>query len=234
MIHTERAVIVLHGALGSATQMAPVVSALEPLGTVRALEFPGHGESPGGNVPFTISGFADWLLTALEPDAGLSPVVCGYSMGGYVALALEARRPGTFAGIATLGTKFAWTPEAATREGARLDPDVIRSKVPKFAAALEARHARAGGWERVLSDTASLLATLGADPPLDVRSLAKVRARVVLGVGDADDTVDAGETSRFAAMIPGATSRVLPGTPHPIERVAPEQVVALVQAVSGG
>jgi pimeloyl-ACP methyl ester carboxylesterase len=234
MIHTERTVIVLHGALGSAAQMAPVVNALGPLGRVRAFEFPGHGHSPGGSVPFTIAGFTDWLLSALEPVTTAPPVVLGYSMGGYVALALESRRPGTFAGIATLGTKFAWSPEAATRDGARLDADVIRAKVPRFAAALESRHVRAGGWEQVLRNTASLLAALGADPPLDARSLANVRARVVLGVGDADDTVDAAETATFAAMIPGATTCVLPGTPHPIERVASAEVVALVQAVSGG
>jgi pimeloyl-ACP methyl ester carboxylesterase len=234
MIHTERTVIVLHGALGSAAQMAPIVRALESLGRVHALEFPGHGDSPSGAVPFTVAGFADWLLAAIEPVAGPDPIAFGYSMGGYVALALEARRPGTFSGIATLGTKFKWNPEAATREGARLDAGVIRAKVPKFAAMLEDRHARAGGWEEVLRQTAALLTALGADPPLDVDSLAAVRAHAVLGVGDADDTVDAAETARFAAMIPGATSRVLASTPHPIERVAPAEVVALVRAVSAG
>lgn len=234
MIHTERTILVLHGALGSAAQMAPVVTALESLGRVRALEFPGHGASPGGTVPFTIEGFADWLRAALEPVAATPPIVFGYSMGGYVALSLEARRPGSFAGIATLGTRFAWSPDAATREGARLDAAVIRAKVPKFAAMLEARHARAGGWEQTLRNTASLLTALGADPPLAPPSLANVRARVMLGVGDADDTVDAAETGRFAAMIPGATHRVLPGTPHPIERVTPDEVVSLVRAVSGG
>ena len=171
MFLTERTIIVLHGALGSAAQMAPV--------------------------PFTIAGFADWLR-------------------------------------ATLGTKFAWSPDVATREAARLDAGVIGAKVPRFAAMLEARHARAGGWELTLRNTASLLTALGADPPLDPPALASVRARVMLGVGDADDTVDAAETERFTAMIRGATSRVVPGTPHPIERVAPDQVVSLVRDVSGG
>ena len=58
-----------------------------------------------------------------------APIVFGYSMSGYVALALEAERPGTFSGIVTLGTKFAWTPDVATTESARLDPAAISKKL---------------------------------------------------------------------------------------------------------
>src|SRR5688572_15611523 len=103
---TETRIIVLHGALGSADQMAPLAQAMEGIAPAEALEFPGHGATESGDVPFTIAGFAAWL--ASHPwisDDGPRPFVFGYSMGGYIALALEARHPGSFAGILTLGTR---------------------------------------------------------------------------------------------------------------------------------
>jgi pimeloyl-ACP methyl ester carboxylesterase len=209
--------------------MRPVAEALRGFGEPRTLEMPGHGLTPRGEAPFSISGFADWLAAEVGDS---HPLVFGYSMGGYVALALEARRPGTFLGIATLGTKFAWTSEVARREASRLDPAIIRTKVPRFADALASRHAVAGGWERVVTDTASLLIGLGAAPPLAAAALGSVRARVVLGVGQSDDTVDEVETRRFAAMIPGGEAVVVAGAPHPIERVAPADVAELVRRVS--
>jgi pimeloyl-ACP methyl ester carboxylesterase len=134
----------------------------------------------------------------------------------------------------TLGTNFAWTPEKAARDATRLDAAAIRAKVPRFAAALEARHAGAGGWESVLEGTASLLRGLGAAPPLHATALARVRARALLAVGDGDDTVSEAETREYAALIPGAVAVVLPATPHPIEKVAPGLVLDLVRRVSAG
>ncbi|MGV3711239.1 MAG: alpha/beta fold hydrolase, partial [Gemmatimonas sp.] len=153
------------------------------------------------------------------------------SMGGYVALMLETASPGTLAGIVTLGTKFAWSPALALRETARLDPKIIAEKVPKFAAVLTERHAAAGGWELVLDRTGKILAGLGDGPLLTQRSLSHVQARVCVAVGDKDDTVSAEEAREYAAFIPSASSEVLPDTPHPIERVSPDAIVALMSKV---
>lgn len=220
-------ILVLHGALGSAEQMRPVADALAPLGAVRALEFPGHGASPLGAREFSVPGFVAWLAAALRADE--RPLVFGYSMGGYVALALEAARPGTFAGIVTLGTKFAWTPESASREAARLDAVVIREKVPRFAAALEARHAAADGWESVLARTGALLRQVGDRPLLDAASLARVACPVTVAVGEQDDTVSPAEAREAAGQVADGLAEVLPGIGHPIERVPVPLVEALVR-----
>ena len=76
----------------------------------------------------------------------------------------------------TLATKLAWTPEISARETAMLDPAVIRAKVPKFAAALEARHT-AAGWEKLLAHTAELLFDLGGRPRITDEVLATIAQR---------------------------------------------------------
>jgi len=141
-------IVVLHGALGAAAQMQPIADALRLIDgvacDVHVIELPGHGETPlADDEDFGVAKFASVLAVQIAARGLVKPLCFGYSMGGYVALALEARAPGTFGGIVTLGTKFAWTPGGAAREVRRLDAGKLREKVPHFAAVLEARHAKA-------------------------------------------------------------------------------------------
>jgi pimeloyl-ACP methyl ester carboxylesterase len=215
--------------------MAPVVEVLRALGRVAAVELPGHGATPlPTDAPFSIDSFSATLAVAARLHGDPPPVVFGHSMGGYVALALEAHAPGTFAGIVTLGTKFEWTPESAAREVQRLDPAVMGAKVPRFAQALKARHAGAGGWELVVQRTASLLTAIGASPVLTDEMLARVQVPVRLAVGTEDDTVGAHETARTAARMPNAEMVLLDATPHAIERVPLEPLVELVGSLLAG
>ncbi len=161
------------------------------------------------------------------------PVLFGYSMGGYVGLALEAHVPGSFAGIITLGTKYVWDPSSAEREASRLDPAMIAAKVPRFAEALAARHAEAGGWEAVVLRTAMLLRDNGADPLLTPDVLARVGIPVTVAVGARDDTVSVGESTSSAAHMPHARCVVLDDVPHPIERVPVDTIVSLVDDLMG-
>jgi pimeloyl-ACP methyl ester carboxylesterase len=234
-----RSILVVHGALGSAAQMQPVAEVLRTLGNVVVVELPGHGETPlPEDTSFGMGTFADAIaaevarLQSVAGDAGipvLAPVVFGYSMGGYAALALEARDPGRLAGIVTLGTKFEWTPEVAEKESSRLDPTAIAAKVPKFAETLGARHAGAGGWEIVLLRTAALLRDLGESTLLSPSALAGISIPVCIAVGSRDDTVTAQEAERVAGTMKDATTTVLPDVPHPIERVPPETIVGLMR-----
>lgn len=231
-------ILVVHGALGSAAQMQLVASALKEMGNVVVPELPGHGVTSLGDAPFGMNTFVNALADCVaalklygehEDQSSAAPLVFGYSMGGYVALALEAQRPGTFSGIVTLGTKFAWTPEVATIEKARLNPQVIAEKIPKFAALLAERHATSGGWFDVLSNTSGLLAALGDNPILNQRTLESVRIPVTIAVGERDETVSAAEAQTVASWMDRAKVVVIPDAPHPIERVSTAAIAALVQ-----
>lgn len=224
--------LLVHGALGSAAQLAPVAQAFtntRAYRSVQTIELPGHGASPlAPGQGFDMPTFAEALADEIRARDVQRPLVFGYSMGGYVALLLAAQRPGLLAGIVTLGTMLHWTPDVAAGAVRRLDPAVLRVKVPAFAALLEARHAQAGGWEAVLGHTAALLNGLGASPPLTDAVLRTVPCPVHLLLGDRDDSVSLEDATRAATHLPHARASLLADTPHPIEQVPLE---ALVRAV---
>lgn len=229
-------VLVAHGALGSAAQMQPLAAALRALSDgegrddvrVEVLEFPGHGESALSDASrFRLTGFVDVMAHAVA-RLPAAPVLFGYSMGGYVGLALEARAPGTFAGIVTLGTKFVWDAATAEREAVRLDPEVIAVKVPRFATALAARHAGAGGWETVVQRTATLLRANGSAPLVSRDVLETIAIPVTVAVGANDETVTIAESEWAADAMPHGRCVVLDAVTHPIERAPIERLVAIV------
>lgn len=215
--------------------MHPIAESLHALGdgrfTVVTLEFPGHGATPlEHDNAFRLPNFVDAMSAAVSAMPS-PPIVFGYSMGGYIALALAAREPLALAGVVTYGTKFEWTPESAARDASRLDPNVVAAKVPRFAEVLRARHARAGGWERNMRRTAALLRANAEAPLLSVDALRRVRIPVAIAVGSADDTVDADEASRAAGAMRDAQTVVIDGAVHPIERVPLTSIVDLVAAL---
>ena len=150
----------LHGALGSASQLAPLAAALPGVDT-HVTEFVGHGSTELGEREFSLQGFVAQVGRDLDVSQVESADFFGFRMGGYVALALALAHPERVRRVITLGTRFEWTPDIAARESSRLDPEKIRSRVPAFADQLRARHGGSGGWENTLSRTTALLTMLG-------------------------------------------------------------------------
>ena len=216
--------LLLHGALGSAAQFDDLRRHLPPDQPVLAPNFPGHGGVPATE-PFSIPYFADSVLRLLDKQHIQKVQIFGYSMGGYVALYLAWKHPDRVEKIATLGTKFDWTPDTAARETARLEPEKIAAKVPAFAQLLADRHAPAD-WQTVLRQTAGLLRGLGDAPPLGPDAFRAIACPVRIGLGDEDNMVTADESRAAATLLPHGAFEVLAGTKHPFEQVDVEQVAA--------
>ena len=153
-------------------------------------------------------------------------------MGGYVALSLAARGDRRIARITTLGTKFRWDPATAERESSRLDPATIRTKVPRFAEALERRHRDAGGWENVLAGTAECLRALGHTPLLVDETFRAIEQPVRVMVGDRDATVTVEETAVVAGRLSAGELAVLPRTPHPIDALSSDALSLLARLLA--
>ena len=212
-------IVLLHGALGSASQLEPIKSRITA-DEVSILEFAGHGNTPDTNAPWTIETCADQLEQFLDGlvATGKTPInVFGYSMGGYVALVVALRRPELITRILTLGTKLDWSVEYAQKEILKLNPDVIAAKVPAYAEDLQRRHG-SEHWKTVLSKTAQLMTTLGSSP-LTSEHVTKLSTLVRFQVGDRDEMVSIEETITFYRATPNAELVVLPKTRHPIERL---------------
>ena len=212
-------IVLLHGALGAGNQLDGLAAVLRPHFRVHQLDFEGHANAPPRGRPFRIQFFAENVVDLLDTLGINSARLFGYSMGGYVAAHLAMQHPQRVDAVATLGTKFRWDQETASREAGRLDPKAIRAKVPRFADALATRHENAGGWEAVLAHTGDLMRELGDHPLLSDDNLARIRQRVRVIVGDRDNTVSVEESAAVAGALGAGSLTVLPSTPHPIEQV---------------
>lgn len=222
-----KTLLLLHGALGSAEQMAPLADALSGGFAVHCLNFSGHG----GAAPkeqFSVAGFAAEVLACVRENELNNVAVFGYSMGGYVALYLAAHHPELVNSVITLGTKFQWNAQTAANETAHLNPERIEEKLPAFAAQLEERH-RPNNWKELIQKTAGLLTQLGQQPPLTGEVFQRITCDVLLLLGDRDKMVTEEETLAVIQQLPSAQMELLQDTPHPIEKVNLQRLVFSIQ-----
>lgn len=209
--------LLLHGALGSGAQLAPLRQALSPYFTTHVLTFPGHG---GTALPdaFSIPAFAGHVQQYCETNGLRRVQVFGYSMGGYVALQLARACPQLVERVATLATKFHWDEATAARETALLQPEAMEAKVPQLVKTLEQRHAPQN-WKTVVQRTAALLTALGKDNLLKNEDYRALPLPVLVMLGDRDKMVGREETIAVFEALPAAELCLLPATRHPLEMV---------------
>ncbi|GAB5526762.1 MAG: hypothetical protein Roseis2KO_46340 [Roseivirga sp.] len=225
-----KSLILLHGALGSETLFDPLAQQLENEYKIYSFNLSGHGKAPFNEKGFGIEVFAQELSAFRASKQLVKPTIFGYSMGGYIALYLEALQPGSFEKILTLGTKFGWNPEAAGKEASRLNPEIIAQKVPAFADMLAVRHG--DQWSTLLEATAGMMKALGHKPLLSQSVLSAVQIPVTIMRGDQDQMVSREESEAAVTDLPNATYVELPDTLHPIEKTAPALLAAKIKACS--
>ena len=220
-------ILILHGALGSASQLEPVKSALESKGLhVYSMSFSGHGGEPL-QPEFGIDQFAEEALHFLDEQRISAVNIFGYSMGGYVALRLAREHPHRIGKIVTLGTKFDWSIESATQEIKKLNPEKILEKVPAFAKVLEARHTP-NDWKELMRKTAGLMMDLGRSPILTPETLKSIAHNTLISLGDQDDMADRKYSEAVAKSLPNGKFLLLENTPHPIEKVSLEKLTDIL------
>jgi pimeloyl-ACP methyl ester carboxylesterase len=210
-------VLILHGALGAASQLLPTASHLRTLGfEVHTLNFSGHGGEPFHN-SFGIETFARDVQHFITSQPISRVYLFGYSMGGYVALWFAHRFPQHVGALVTLGTKFDWSPASAEAETKKLNPEKILEKVPAFARLLQQRHSPAD-WTELLSKTRTMMLELGHGPLLTRTVLASITHRTEIWLGDMDDMADRKYSEQVAHWLPRGSFRLLNHTAHPIEK----------------
>ena len=210
--------ILLHGAIGSASHFDALKNELSGSCAVHTLNFPGHGGITS-DASFSIASFAEHVASFIERSSLAEPVnIFGYSMGGYVALYMAKHLNINIGKIITLGTKFHWDETVAVKESKMLQADVIEQKVPAFAQQLQQRH-QPGNWKEVLRKTADMLQSMGQSNPLRPGDYASIQTPALIMRGDKDKMVTLEETLSVYNELPQSQLAILPGTPHPIEQV---------------
>ncbi len=209
--------IILHGALGSAAQMQQLAKRFNKEFNVQTFNFSGHGGEPFAQ-GFEIETFAEELSNYISRYCQNTPLILGYSMGGYVALVLEKLKPNSCKAIVTIATKFDWLPEASEKEIKLLNHDIITQKVPKFAKVLKERHAP-NDWVDLLDSTKKMMIELGNSPSLLPTHLSKIQIPVMCCVGDMDEMITLNETIQAYQNISKSHLFVMPQQRHNIEKL---------------
>ncbi|MGH9399201.1 MAG: alpha/beta fold hydrolase [Thermoanaerobaculia bacterium] len=225
------AVVLLHGYpldgamwSGVARPMAPRLRVLKP-------DLPGHGENPAP-APRSLENHADFLealLTGLPGPVGLA----GFSMGGYVALALMKRRPEKVRALALVDSRAGADDEAGRARRDEAIAAVRSGGVQPIAQAMLPRLLSPEGLKRAdLVERATRIMTrqkpetveadLAAmrDRPDSTPTLAAIAVPSLIIVGELDTLTPASESQAMAAAVAGARLVTIPGAGHlaPMER----------------
>lgn len=223
-------ILILHGALGSASQLDPVKSMLGNNGNiVHSLNFSGHGGNPFQPM-FGIEQFAEDTIHYLQRHQLKQVDIFGYSMGGYVALWMAKKYPDRVGKITTLGTKYDWSIESASKEVKNLNAETILEKIPAFARILEHRHAP-NDWKILLHQTGDMMAALGKNPLLTKEVLQTIQHQILICLGDQDDMADRSYSEQVANYLSNGKFCLLENTSHPIEKVDLRKLVSLITSL---
>ena len=216
--------LLLHGAMGSSTQLQSLQAALKDHYHVHLFDFPGHG---GTELPeaFSIKLFADAVVEFLNSKHLIKVSLFGYSMGGYVAMYLAKHHPSLVDRVITLATKFEWNETIVEKELKMLQADVIEQKLASFAETLKQRHTPQD-WKQLMQKTAAMLTGLGKNNTLKISDYAGISTPCLVMIGDRDKMVSLEETIAVHSHLADSQLAVLPATPHPIEQVNTEMLAA--------
>lgn len=193
----------------------------------------GFGESDVTG-PFTVDQYADDLVALLDRLAIPDAVVCGLSMGGYVALAMWRRHRSRVRGLVLTGTRAASDTPEQRQARERLVEFVQRSGVSALAAQQVQRMVGTTTSEtrgalaevlRLQMAAAPVDGVIGGQRAMMARAdstplLASIEVPVLVVAGAEDAIIPAAEQEAMADSIPAARFVELAGAGHvsPFER----------------
>lgn len=204
--------LLLHGNGEDGTYFVHQVQEFSKDFCVYAIDTRGHGKSPRGTAPFTISRFADDLLAFMDLHGIPQADILGFSDGGNIALTFALRYPDRIRRLIL--------------NGANLDPKGVKPTVQvpvvlgyHIASLFRAPKARAN---------AEMLGLMVKEPHIAPSELAALSMPTLVIAGKNDMIRDA-HTRLIAASIPGAKLAIIPGD-HFIANKEPDAFNQAVRA----
>jgi 3-oxoadipate enol-lactonase len=198
---------------------------------VAAPHLPGFGGSePAGDV-MTMGAAAEQALAAMAERGIERAVVCGLSMGGYVAFEVWRRARERVAGLVLANTRaVADPPEAAAArrtlaERLRSEGNVVAVEPPPLLSesAPEELQRRVRGWIEDQSPEAIAAALLGmAERPDSTPDLATIRVPTLVLTSTEDSMIAPEVSGEMAGLIPQGRLQTIEGVGHLSNLEAPE------------
>lgn len=241
------AIIFLHGIGGNAGNWQPQIDMLSARYRCIAWNAPGYADSPA--LPeMTFPALADSLARLMDHLGLEKAVICGLSMGGYVAQEFLALHPERVRAAILMCTSAAFGKPGGDFQqkflAARLKPmDEGRTPAdiaPTLAAGMVGPNA---GPEvgRALTESMSMISpetyrqALNCLVTFDRREAVKeIAVPTCLIAGEADTTAPATVMERMAARIPGSRFDVIGGAGHIANLEAPEETCRLISTFMEG
>jgi pimeloyl-ACP methyl ester carboxylesterase len=218
----------LHGALATHHQFDPLRPHLSEHITLHAFNFEGHGDTPAPHRSLRAEHLVENVIAYLDEHNLTRVNIFGYSLGGYVACMVAKNHPDRVERVITLGTRYLWDEATLERELRMADPATMQAKVPRFVEALAQQH-QAVGWEMVVGQTQNLLRANHETNGLTADYLATIAHPVRVMVGDRDSTAGVAESFAAFKALPNGQFEVLPGTPHPLQKVNMTRLAMSIQ-----
>ena len=216
-------VLLLHAWPLDARMWEPELAALPNDVRVVAPNLPGFGDSEPAGAVMTMRTAAERALSELERAGIDRALVCGLSMGGYVAFELWRRSPDRVLGLVLANTRAVDdTPDAAEKRRAlaerlRAEGNVLADEPPPLLAddAPAELFERVRAWIGDQTPEAIAAAALGmAERPDSTPDLATIDVPTLVITSTGDRLIPPDVSSAMAEEIDGAELHVLDGAGH--------------------
>jgi pimeloyl-ACP methyl ester carboxylesterase len=216
-------------------------AALTDQADVAVPPLPGFGGAPSVGDVMTMDAAADHVAAEMDRVGMDRAVVCGLSMGGYVAFSMWRRHRDRIAGLALADTR-AEPDDEAGRERRRLVAEKARGQgsgaIADEPPPLLSEQAEPALWDRVKEmirrqpGESIAAASLGIGGRADARPLLpEIDVPTTVIVGSADTLTPPAMSEAMVDAIPGADLVVLDGAGHLSNLEAPDGFTAALRAV---
>ncbi len=226
--HPGPAVVFIHGFPFNRSMWDAQVEALSKSCRVVSLDVRGHGQSDAGDGQYSLEFFVDDLILGMDRLKIPSAVLCGLSLGGYIALRAAELHPARFQGLILCDTKSEADSDEGRAKRARTVQAVKKEGIKAFAA---------GFVKTVLTEKTlktrpelvrSVLKMIEANTPLGISgtllamaartdttgALAKMTLPSLILVGEEDKLTPPSVSKAMAKRIPRAVLHVIPEAAH--------------------
>jgi len=235
--------LLIHAFPLDAWMWGPQVEALGSDVRVVAPSLPGFGDTPSAGPVLSMEAAAAAAAGAVVDEGLDRVVVCGLSMGGYVALAMWRRHRELVAGFVFADTR-ATADDDAGKQRRRDLAERLRAEGTGFLVEspgpLLSESAPAELWDQVKEDIARqsadaiAAASLGmADRRDSTPDLSGISVPTLVIAGSADALIPPEATASMADQIPGARLEVIEGAGHLSNLEAPDEFNRLLKGYLG-
>jgi 3-oxoadipate enol-lactonase len=229
-------VIFIHGFPFNSDQWSPQLAAVPEGWRFIAPDLRGFGESPLSGDSLGMDTFADDIVALMDEQQIEQAVICGLSMGGYIAFSLADRFPDRVRALILVATRANADTEPARRARHEVAAHVraegmapvVNSMLPKLVSAhTQLKQPEVVEKVRAMMEStppeAAALALEGMAARKDYTpELDKIGVSTIVIRGEQDEIISAGDMERIARSVRGARHEMVALTAHLPNLEAPD------------